>query len=71
MEKLRTRYEVHRAAKQKRLAAEERRRVEEERKRVVEAQREAVRARAKKLGYQVQETREGERIRMVLVRRVY
>ena len=64
-------YQAHWTAKQERLAAEERRRLEEERQRVVEAQRLAVHERAKKMGYRVQETREGETIRMVLVKRTY
>ncbi len=64
-------YQKHWTAKQERLAAEERRRLEEERQRVVEAQRQAVMERAKKMGYRVQETREGETIRMVLVKRTY
>lgn len=68
---LSARYETHWSAKQERLAAEERRRVEEERKRLVEAQRQAVFERAKKMGYQVKETREGETLRLVLVKRTY
>lgn len=64
-------YQSHWTAKQERLAAAERRRLEEERLRVVEAQRQAVHERAKKMGYQVKETREGEKIRMVLVKRTY
>ena len=68
---LNSRYQSHWTAKQERLAAEERRRLEEERQRVVEAQRQAVHERAKKMGYRVQETREGETIRMVLVKRTY
>ena len=64
-------YQAHWTVKQERLAAEERRRVEEERQRVVEAQRQAVHERARKMGYRVQETREGETIRMVLVKRTY
>lgn len=65
------RYQAHWSAKQERLAAEERRLLEEERQKVVEAQRQAVHERAKKMGYRVQETREGETIRMVLVKRTY
>jgi len=65
------RYRVHLVAKQERLAAEERRRLEEERQRIVEAQRQAVHERAKKMGYQVKETREGDKIRMVLIKRTY
>lgn len=69
--KLNQHYESHWAAKQERLAEEERRRVEQERRRLVEAQRQAVHARAKKMGYRVKETREGEKIRLVLVKRTY
>jgi hypothetical protein len=65
------RYQERWRAKQERLAAEERQRLEEERLKVVEAQREAVHERAKKMGYRVQETREGGTIRMVLVKRTY
>jgi hypothetical protein len=65
------RYQAHWRAKQERLAAEERQRLEEERQRVVEAQRKAVHERAKKMGYQVKESREGETIRLVLVKRTY
>lgn len=68
---LNSRYQAHWSAKQERLAAEERRRLEEERQKVVEAQRQAVHQRAKKMGYQVKETREGEVIRLVLVKRTY
>jgi hypothetical protein len=68
---LNTRYQTHSAAKQERLAAEDRRRMEEERQRVVEAQRQVVHERARKMGYRVQETHEGESIRLVLVKRTY
>lgn len=68
---LNARYQVLWTAKQERLAAEERRRLEEERQRVVEAQRVAVHERAKKLGYIVKEAREGDKIRLVLVKRSY
>ena len=54
-----------------RLAEAERQRVAVERRRLVEAQRLEVHAKAKKLGYRVEETRQGETIRMVLVKRVY
>lgn len=66
-----SRYQTHWSAKQERIAAEELRRLEDERQRVVEAQRLAVHERAKTMGYRVQETREGETIRMVLVKRTY
>ena len=52
-------------------SVEERRRVEEERQRVVEAQRQTVHERAKKMGYRVQESRVGETVRLVLVKRTY
>jgi hypothetical protein len=65
------RYQQAWTAKQERIAAEERRRLEEERQRVVEAQRQAVHERAKKMGYRVQETREGDKIRLMLVKRSY
>jgi len=65
------RYQVHHDAKMERLAAAERRRLEEERKRLVEAQRQAVHERAKKMGYRVEEKREGDKLRLVLVKRSY
>jgi len=68
---LHDRYAVHWAAKLERMADEERRRQDEERKRLVEAQRAAVHEKARKLGYQVKETREGEKLRLVLVKRIY
>ncbi len=71
LSQLSSRYQTHWTTKQERLAAEERRRVEEERQRLVEAQRQAVHERAKNMGYRVQETREGEAIRLVLVKRTY
>ena len=66
-----TRYQTHLTAKYERLAAEERRRLEEERRLLVEAQRQAVHQRAKKMGYRVKETVEGDTIRLVLVKRTY
>ena len=65
------RYQVHSDAKNERLAAEERRQLEEERQRLVEAQRQAVHERAKKMGYRVEEKREGDKLRLVLVKRTY
>lgn len=65
------RYQALWAAKRERIAAEELRLMEEERLRVIEAQRRAIHERAKKMGYGVQETREGQTIRMVLVKRTY
>ena len=57
--------------KQERMDAAERRRVEEAHRQLVEAQRSAIHERAKKMGYMVKETREGETLRLVLVRRTY
>lgn len=71
LSQLGNRYQSHWTAKQERVAAEERRRMEEERQRTIEAQRLAVHERAKKMGYRVRETREGETIRMILVKRTY
>lgn len=71
LSRVRSRYQAHWTAKQERLAADERRRAEEERQKVVENQRQAVHERAKEMGYRVQETREGETIRLVLVKRAY
>ena len=65
------RYRAHSAAKMERLAVEERQRMEEERKRLVEAQRVAVHEKAKKLGYQIKESRQGETVRLVLIKRTY
>jgi hypothetical protein len=64
-------YGTHFSAKQERMAAEERARLELERQRLVEAQRSAIHERAKKAGYQVKEARDGDVIRLVLVKRVY
>ncbi len=64
-------YQEHHRAKLARLAEQERQRIEEERRKLVEAQRQAVYQKAKKMGYRVQETREGDKLRLVLVKRVY
>ncbi len=64
-------YKKHYGQKLARLAEEERRRIEEERRRLVEAQRQAIHVKAKKMGYRVEEKREGESLRLVLVKRVY
>lgn len=81
---LRARYQHHDAAKQERLARarhaeiEERRlaeielrRREEERQRLVETQRQAVHEKARAMGYRVEENRQGDKLRLVLVKRVY
>ena len=65
------RYEHHARRKHERLAAEERRKLEEERRRLVEAQRQAIHERARQMGYRVEEAREGDRLRLVLMKRVY
>jgi len=64
-------YQVHWKAKQERLAANERQRLEEERQRVVEAQRQAIHERARKMGYCIEDKREGDKLRLILVKRVY
>lgn len=68
---LNQRYQIHANAKHERLAAAERRRLEEERQRLVEAQRQLVHQRAKKMGYLVEEKREGDKLRLILVKRTY
>ena len=55
----------------RRKAEEEQRRIEEERRQLVEARRQTIHEKAKKMGYRVQESREGDKIRLVLVKRVY
>ncbi|MFM7199194.1 MAG: hypothetical protein ACKO6N_00235 [Myxococcota bacterium] len=42
-----------------------------ERQKLVEAQRQAIEEKAKKLGYMVKESREADKIRLVLVKRTY
>ena len=69
--RLTERYQQHSAAKQERIAEEERQRLEEARRQLVEAQRVAVYEKAKKMGYQVKETREGDTLRLVLIKRTY
>lgn len=55
----------------RRLAEIEARRREEERQRLVEAQRQVVHEKARSMGYCVEETRQGDKLRLVLVKRVY
>ena len=69
--RLTDRYEVHAQAKLQRLAEEERRKAEEARLRLIEAQKSAVYEKAKKLGYLVKESRQGDAVRLVLVKRSY
>lgn len=71
LSELHRRYQARWTEKETALAEAERQRAEEVRRRLVEAQRLAVREKAQKLGYQVQETREGDSIRLVLVKRTY
>jgi hypothetical protein len=84
LRRLQDRYRHHDAAKQERLVRAQResdearrlaelelRRRAEERQRVVEAQRQAVYDRARAMGYRVDETRHGDTIRLVLVKRTY
>jgi len=71
MQRLEARYVHHARIKEERAAEEERRRIAEEKRKLVQAQKQAIVERAKKLGYQVQEKREGDKVRLVLLRRVY
>lgn len=71
MQKLQGSYEQRLREKEARIAEAERQRIAEERRRLVEAQRQRVQERARKMGYRVQESQEGDRLRLVLVKRVY
>lgn len=71
MQKLNERYNHHAKEKHERLAEEERKRIEEERKRLVEAQRAVIHERAAKLGYHVKEVKEGDSVRLTLIKRTY
>jgi hypothetical protein len=71
LQKVNGRYQEHARLKQERLAEAERQRLEEQRRQLVEAQRQSIHEKARKLGYRVQETREGDKLRLVLVKRVY
>ncbi|MEZ4300810.1 MAG: DUF1257 domain-containing protein [Polyangiaceae bacterium] len=71
VKKLAERYSHHRRVQEERAAEQERLRIEEERRALVETQRQTIHERAKKLGYRVEESREGDKLRLVLVRRVY
>lgn len=64
-------YEGLSAARAAQLAEAERQRQAERKRQLVEQQRLAVLQKAKKLGYQVQEHREGDTVRLVLVKRTY
>lgn len=55
----------------RRVAAVQARRREEDQRRLVEAQRLAIHEKARKLGYRVQESRQGDTVRLVLVKRSY
>lgn len=73
--RLRERHDVHHRASLERVAAEARQREEErraeERRALVEAQRDAIVARARAMGYRVEERREAGGVRLVLSKRVY
>jgi hypothetical protein len=69
--KLNQNYQAQLAAKLERIAEEERQLLEKQRRQLVEAQRTSVYERAKKMGYTVKESREGDSIRLVLVKRIY
>jgi len=71
LKELHGRYQYHLEQKHARLAEEERQRLAEERRKLVEAQRQAIIERARKMGYRVEEKREGDRLRLVLMKRVY
>lgn len=55
----------------RRVAEIETRRRERERRELIKAQRETIHEKARKLGYRVEETRQGEKLRLVLAKRVY
>ncbi len=71
MARLQARYEQHEIVRRQQLAEAERQRMEAERRRVVEARRAAVHEKARELGYGVEESRQGDKLRLVLVRRSY
>lgn len=71
MRKLNDIYQKQTTEKQARLEEAERLKLEEQRRQLVEAQRAAINQKAKKMGYSVKETREGNSIRLVLVKRTY
>lgn len=71
LQRLEDRYVHHARIKEERAAEEERRHIAEEKRKLVQAQKQAIIERAKKMGYQVQEKREGEKVRLVLLRREY
>lgn len=55
----------------RRVAEIEVRRREKERRELVEAQRRTIHERARRMGYRVEESRQGDKLRLVLVKRVY
>lgn len=65
------RYRIREAERTARLRAEEFERDRERKRQLVEAQRVVIEAKAKKLGYSVNIERQGEGVRLVLVRRSY
>ena len=71
MGRLNGRYTHHASERQARLDAQAKAEEAARRAALVEAQREAVVARAKKNGYRVTESRVGDQVRLVLVKRSY
>lgn len=63
--------EAHRAAEELRRAEEEAQQAAAARRQLVEAQRLAIHEKARKLGYRVTETRVGDKLQLVLAKRVY
>lgn len=63
--------EARRAAEEVRRAEEEAQRAAAARRQLVEAQRQAIQEKARKLGYRVTETRVGDKLQLVLAKRVY
>jgi hypothetical protein len=55
----------------RRVAEIEARRRDRERRELIEAQRQTIHEKARSMGYRVEESRQGENLRLVLVKRVY
>ncbi len=71
VKKLQERYQARKAEHDRSLAAADRKREERTREELVEAQRETIYQRARKMRYQVNEHREEDKIRLLLVKRSY
>ena len=69
--RLRERYDHHFEQKRRRQDAREQRKSEFERRKRLKAQREHIEEKARKLGYRVETSREGKKVKLVLRRRVY